>query len=198
MTGRQGEAALIVIDVQQGFDDPVWGQRNNPECESNIGALISAWRERRWPVVFVRHDSRTTGFPLSPGQPGNAFKAVIDGEPDLLVVKHTNSAFYGSPDLHAWLQRHGHDAVTICGITTNHCCETTARMAANLGYETRFIIDATCTFDRQDLGGSWISADEIARVTAANLNGEFATVTTTEQALAALAGSGSGPDQRRL
>ncbi len=173
--------ALIVVDVQQGFDDPVWGRRNNPDCESNIAALIAAWRPRNWPLVFVRHDSRLSESPLSPGVPGNAFKAVVDGPPDLLVSKHTNSAFYGTPDLHHWLQAHRISGVAVCGITTNHCCETTARMAGNLGYETTFVIDATCTFDRQDLSGNWIRADELARITAANLNGEFASVLDTRQ-----------------
>ncbi|MDQ6607982.1 MAG: cysteine hydrolase [Actinomycetota bacterium] len=196
MADWQRTHALIVVDVQQGFDEPCWGRRNNPACESNIVALVAAWRERQWPVVFVRHDSRNPTAPLSPAGPGNALKAVLGGEPDLLVAKQTNSAFYGTPDLHAWLQQRGLDAVSICGITTNHCCETTARMAGNLGYETKFVIDATHTFDRQDLGGEWVSADELTRITAANLNGEFATVLATGQVLAALTPGRDGP--RRL
>jgi len=33
--------ALIVVDVQRGFDDAgYWGRRNNPSCESNVAALI--------------------------------------------------------------------------------------------------------------------------------------------------------------
>jgi nicotinamidase-related amidase len=67
----------------------------------------------------------------------------------------------------------------ICGITTNQCCETTARMAGNLGYRTLFAVDATHAFDRRDLNGGVIPADEIVRVTAANLEGEFATVVPT-------------------
>lgn len=104
------------------------------------------------------------------------------------MIKHVNSAFYGSPDHHAWLQNHGHHALTICGITTNHCCETTARMAGNLGYETTFAIDATHAFGRKALDGSWISAEEIARVSAANLNDEFATVLTTAEILSGAPG----------
>ena len=38
--------------------------------------------------------------------------------------------------------------MTVCGITTNHYCETTARMAGNLGYDPAFVLDATRTFDR--------------------------------------------------
>lgn len=176
-------SALIVVDVQQGFDDPSWGRRNNRQCEGNIVRLIDRWRTLDWPIVFVHHDSLSPDSPLYPGNPGNALKAQVRGEHDLMVAKHTNSAFYGTPDLHQWLTTHGHDAVTICGITTNHCCETTARMAGNLGYQTTFVIDATCTFDREDLQGRIIPADEISRVTAANLHGEFATVLTTDSLL---------------
>ena len=43
----------------------------------------------------------------------------ITGEPDLLVSKEVHSAFYGEPDLHAWLQKHGISGVAVCGIQTN-------------------------------------------------------------------------------
>lgn len=177
--------ALIVIDVQQGFDQlEYWGPRNNPECEDNIRALLTSWRASGQPVVLVRHDSTGTNSPLRPGQPGNDFKPGIDGPHDLLVSKTVNSAFYGEPDLDAWLKSSGLTAVTICGITTNHCCETTARMAGNLGYDVTFVLDATHTNDRQDAEGTIIPAAEIARITGANLHGEFATVRSTAEVLA--------------
>jgi nicotinamidase-related amidase len=95
------------------------------------------------------------------------------------VTKQVNSAFYGEPNLHAWLLARKIDALVLCGITTNHCCETTARMAGNLGYDVRFVLDATHTFDR---GG--LTADELARATEANLQGEFATVVATADVIA--------------
>jgi nicotinamidase-related amidase len=176
-------AALLVIDVQKAFDDEAfWGARNNPSCEQNVAALIEGWRG---PKVYVRHDSVEPGSPLAAGSPGNAFKDVVTGSPDLLVTKRVNSAFYGDPDLHGWLSERGISGLVICGITTNHCVETTARMAANLGYDVSFVLDATHTFDRAGPDGVVLTADELARATATSLHGEFATVVSTREALAA-------------
>ena len=174
-------AALVVIDVQKGFDDlEYWGSRNNPGCEANVAALLAHWRRNDRPVVFVRHDSDEPQSPLRRDAPGNAFKDVVTGAPDVLITKQTNSCFYGDPDLHQWLQQRAIKRLFLCGITTNHCCETTARMGGNLGYDVNFVLDATHTFDRGDL-----TADELAKATATNLHGEFATVVSTRDALAA-------------
>ncbi len=175
--------ALIVVDVQAGFDDPVWGQRNNPDFEANLAALIAAWRAAERPIVYVRHDSVTPGSPLRPDHAGNAFQPMVDGTPDLLVSKNVNSAFFGTPDLHRWLQEQGITGVAITGIQTNYCCETTARMAGNLGYDTLFVLDATHTFDMAAFGGGTLTADELARVTATNLQDEFADVVMTADLL---------------
>jgi nicotinamidase-related amidase len=163
--------ALVVIDVQKAFDDAAhWGRRNNPACEANVEALIEAWRAAGRPIVFVRHEFETHDWD---------FKDTITGEPDLLVSKTVHSAFYGSPDLHDWLRSRGLDAFAVCGITTDHCVETTARMGGDLGYEVLVVLDATHTFDRTALDGRVISADELARATAASLHEEFATVVST-------------------
>src|SRR3954452_14155231 len=137
--------ALVVVDVQQAFDDAgYWGRRNNPGCEANVAALLAEWRARGRPVVFVRHDSVEDASPLRPGEPGNALKPELTGEPDLLVAKCVNSAFYGEPDLDAWLRGRGISSFALGGITTNHCGETTARMDGNVGYGVLFAI-AACT-----------------------------------------------------
>jgi nicotinamidase-related amidase len=164
--------ALVVVDVQQAFEDAEWGRRNNPACEANVAALIAAWRAAERPLVFVRHEFEGHDW---------AFKDIVSGEPDLLVSKQVNSAFYGSPDLDAWLRERGLGAIVLCGITTDHCVETTARMGANLGYDVLFALDATHTFDRTGPDGTVMTADELARATATQLHEEFATIVSTAE-----------------
>lgn len=175
--------ALVVVDVQQGFDDTeYYGDRNNPSCENNIAALLTAWNSQGWPVVYVRHDSEEPRSPLHPSKSSNAFKPILEANsPDLLVVKSAHSAFYGDPDLDGWLRGHGISSLAICGIQTNICCETTARMAADLGYDVMFILDATYTFDVHPPDGQPVRAREIARTTSLNLANGFASVVFTSE-----------------
>ena len=175
--------ALVVVDAQQGFDDPWWGPRNNPACDDNIAALARSWSELDRPLVRVRHDSENSYSPLHPSNPGNRLKPYLTDEPDVLVTKQVNSAFHGSPDLHAWLQGRDLVGIVVCGITTNHCCETTARVGGNLGYDVLFALDATHTFDRTGPDGTTLTADQLATATATNLHDEFATVVSTEELL---------------
>ncbi|MDF2990222.1 MAG: amidase [Microbacterium sp.] len=166
--------ALVVIDMQRGFDDlAFWGPTANPECEANVAALIQRWTSEGEPIVVVRHDSLSAGSPLHPSAPGHALvDAVAAVDPDVLVTKNVNSAFYGDPDLHAWLGERGIRDLVICGIQTNMCVETTARMAGNLGYDVTVALDATRTFD---LTGEIAGIGAVSR-TAAELMADTALV----------------------
>lgn len=181
------DTALVVIDVQQGFDDAsFWGRRDNPDAEQHIGLLLDAWQTSGRPVVVVQHTS-VSSAPLLADAPGHALKPVVaDARPALLVDKQVNSAFYGTPDLHAWLTAAGIRQLVLCGIQTNMCVETTARMAGNLGYDVVLPLDATHTFDLAGPDGTVLRAEDLARATATNLHGGgFARVVTTAEVLAA-------------
>jgi nicotinamidase-related amidase len=176
-------AALIAIDVQQGFETPGWGRRNNPAMEENGRALIGAWRATGRPLVHTRHDSATPGSPLAPGQAGNHFKlgfAPLSGE--LVLPKTVNSAFIGS-DLEAWLRRAGIRQLVMFGIATDMCVSTTARMGANLGFEVVVAADACHTWDQVGHDGRWLDADTIHRANLATLHTEFARVVETKALL---------------
>ncbi|MFF5900428.1 cysteine hydrolase family protein [Streptomyces argenteolus] len=187
-------AALVVVDVQRGFEDETyWGPRNNPEADRKIAELLDAWQTSGRPVVFVRHDSLKPDSPLRVGGAGNAFKEYVEERrgkgtgPELFLTKSVNSAFYGTPDLDAWLRAAGVRQIVVAGIQTNMCAETTARMGGNLGYEVFFALDATHTYDAVGPWGWKLSADELARATAVTLHGGgFAKVVRSEELVAAV------------
>ncbi|MFD9390276.1 cysteine hydrolase family protein [Streptomyces sp. NPDC060000] len=189
-------AALVVVDVQKGFEElDFWGARNNPGADDNIAALIDVWQGSGRPVVFVRHDSVKPGSPLRPGYEGNDFKEYVEERrgkgagAELFLTKTVNSAFLGTPDLGAWLTAQGISQIVVAGIQTNMCAETTARMGGNLGYDVLFAYDATYTFDLEGPFGWRRSAEEIAQASAVSLHGGgFARVVTTEEIVGAAGG----------
>lgn len=187
--GEMTTTALIVIDVQQGFDDPVWGEPNNPAALDTIAQLVAAWQEAGQPIVLVRHDSVEAGSPLRPGDHGNALVPFLDAvEPALFVTKSVNSAFHGDVDLHAWLLEQHVDGIVLAGIQTNMCVETTARVGGNLGHRVSVVLDATRTFPLAGPDGAVLTADELTRATAANLHGGgFARIVSTADTVAELA-----------
>jgi nicotinamidase-related amidase len=179
-------STLLVVDVQQGFDAPFWGRRNNPHLEQRVSDLLRVWRGTGRPVVHVRHMSTDPSSPLRPGQPGNAFKpetAPLAGE--AVIEKRVNSAFIGT-SLDADLRRAGCRGLVIVGLTTNHCISTTARMAGNLGFVTWVVSDATATFDRVGPDGLAHRAEQIHAMALSDLDGEFATVVETADVVAAV------------
>lgn len=179
--------ALLIIDWQQAFRDlGFWGPRNNPDAEANAGRLIAAWRATGLPVIHVQHHSRTPGSPLAPSAPGAApepFAEPQAGEP--VFVKHVNAGFIGT-GLEAHLRAAGIEALTVAGVSTDHCVSTTVRMAANLGFAVTLAGDACFTFDRQSPEGATLPADAVHQAHLASLHGEFAAVTPTAAILASI------------
>ncbi len=181
-------AALIVVDVQRAFDEweAAGKRRNNPHAVERIVDLLNAFRDRGLPVFHIRHEGTRPNSSFLPGGTGYPVKdeaRELAGE--AVIVKRVNSAFIGT-DLEARLRAAKIGTLVICGATTNHCVETTTRMAGNLGFDARLVRDATWTFDRVGPDGDTHSAEDIHAMTLANLNNEFALIVSAAEAIAAL------------
>jgi nicotinamidase-related amidase len=181
--------ALLVVDVQRAFDEweAAGKQRNNPQAIARIAELLSAFRDRGAPIFHIRHEGTRPNSSFRPGSTGYAVKdeaREMAGEP--VIVKRVNSAFIGT-DLEARLRGCGAKTLVVCGATTNHCVETTTRMAGNLGFDACLVRDAAWTYDRTGPDGDMHSAEDIHAMTLANLNGEFARIVSTAEIVATLA-----------
>ncbi|HEY0156681.1 MAG TPA: isochorismatase family protein [Thermoanaerobaculia bacterium] len=165
------DTALLVIDIQDSFKYSAerWASRNNPGFEKNVTELIGAFREASLPVIFVLHTDPDPGFRTTDPQFRLMdFLGRRENEP--LIVKNTRNAFT-STDLQQRLDALGVRKVVISGISTEQCCETTTRVAADLGYDVDFVTEATATFPIGSL-----TADQIAERTEAVLSGRFARI----------------------
>ncbi len=183
MKKLENDTALIIIDVQKGFDDPNWGVRNNLQAEENIKRLLTAWRESERPIFHIRHLSKHSDSPLNPNDPRSEIKDIVKPIGDEPVIqKHVNSAFIGT-NLEQLLRAGEINTLVITGLTTPHCVSTTARMAGNFGFDTYIVADGTAAFEAVGHDGKHFSAEEIHETTLATLHGEFGTVVETEAVL---------------
>lgn len=180
--------ALIVVDVQRAFDEweAAGKRRNNPHAVARIVDLLEAFRSAAAPIFHIRHlgiRPKSSFLPDGSGYPVKDEARERAGEP--VIVKRVNSAFIGT-DLEARLRAADINTLVICGATTNHCVETTTRMAGNLGFDSRLVRDATWTFDRIGPDGDPHSAEDIHAMTLSNLSGEFARIVASAEVVAAL------------
>ena len=144
---NKSSRALIVIDVQESFRQSLlWVTISNPDIVHDVNRLVRHARESGDLVVWVLHAEPGSGGPFDPVsglvryQDGLA--AAQPGEPE---VRKTSHNAFTTTNLGQILTEHGVGSVTVCGIRTEQCCETTARLASDLGYEVTFVTEATAT-----------------------------------------------------
>jgi nicotinamidase-related amidase len=180
------KSALIVIDMQCGFDDLAWGSRNNPGLEGCVALLLRACRDAGVPIIHAHHHSTHPLGLFQPGTRGCEPKpqaAPRNGE--AVYYKRVNSAFIGTT-LERDLRDQGIENLVIVGLTTNHCISTTVRMAGNLGFDTYVVADATAAFERCGADGRLRAADEVHNAALGDLHGEFAEVVDARTIISAL------------
>ncbi|MFI6254592.1 cysteine hydrolase family protein [Micromonospora zamorensis] len=199
-------AALVVIDVQESFRQrPIWAYGSNPDLVRQVERLVAAARERGDLVVWVLHSEPGTGGLFDPVL---GHVRLIDGlvpaEGEPTLVKTAHNAFT-TTNLQQVLTQVGIQDITVCGIRTEQCVETTARVGSDLGYRMTFVTDATLTFPipHRDLPETatvaeiladprTLSNEEIVTRTEYALAGRFATIRTVDEVTgAALAGTRS-------
>ncbi|RGC66394.1 Streptothricin hydrolase [Micromonospora sp. MW-13] len=199
-------SALLIIDVQESFRQrPIWAYASRPDIVGQVTRLVDAARSRRDLVVWVLHAEPGTGTVFDPAS-GHVRLidglCPADGEPTL--VKTAHNAFT-TTNLQQLLTLAGIVDLAVCGIRTEQCVETTARIGCDLGYRMTFVTDATVTFPtpHRDLPATatlaeiladprTLPVEEMVTRTEYALAGRFATIRTVAELTGDEAGQQSG------
>lgn len=187
--------ALIVIDVQESFlQQPIWAVSSCPGIAGRVSALVTAARERGDLVIWVLHAEPGSGGAFDPDSGHVRLMDGLAAGPGEPVLTKTSHNAFTTTSLQQILTSRGIRDLVICGIRTEQCCETTARVAADLGFQVTFVTEATATTPiphRDFPAGCSVTeiladprtlrtADIIARTEYA-LAGRFATIATVGQ-----------------
>jgi nicotinamidase-related amidase len=187
-------SALIIIDVQESFrQQPMWAAISNPRICAQVSRLAEAARARRDLIVWVLHAEPGTGTVFDPASGHvHLIKGLAPREGEKVMTKTTYNAL--TPNLQQLLTALGIGEVVICGIRTEQCCETTARVAADLGFDVTFVTDATATspIEHRDAPAGrpvaeiladprTLPADDVVARTEYALAGRFATIRTVAE-----------------
>lgn len=191
--------ALIVIDVQESFRArPLWATISDPKIADQVNRLVRLARQAGDLVVWVLHTAPGTGDVFDPAVGHVRLMEELeqaDGEP--LIHKTSHNAFT-TTNLQQLLTERGIHELTVCGIRTEQCVETTTRVASDLGYQVTFVTDATATnpIPHRDAPADQsvaelladprtLPAEDVIKRTEYALAGRFATIATVDQLEAA-------------
>jgi nicotinamidase-related amidase len=175
--------ALIVVDVQESFRQrESWAESSNPGIVAQVNRLVAHARAKGDLVVWVLHSEPGSGGVFDPARGHVRLMdglAAQTGEP---VVHKTSHNAFTTTNLHQLLTGRGVRRLTVCGIRTEQCCETTARVACDLGFKVDFAIDATATEPIKHRDGQAIlSTKDILERTEYALHQRFANVRTVDE-----------------
>ncbi|MES3676655.1 isochorismatase family protein [Halomonas elongata] len=167
--------ALLMIDVQASFPArDYWDEALAAPWRERQHALLALARQAGIPLVRIYHEEPGSATPFDPE---HGLIRPLEGfdEPSAATFhKRAHNAFTDT-ELERWLHDRGIERLIISGIRTEQCCETTTRVAADLGFEVDFVSEATLTFPMTRLGRTW-SAEDIRARTELVLEGRFARI----------------------
>lgn len=187
--------ALLVIDVQESFRArKSWDLINHPNIAERCNRLVAAARKTGDLVIWVLHTEPGSGGVFDPAS-GNVrlLEPLQPGDGEPVLTKTSHNAFT-TTNLQQILTSHGIGEIVISGIRTEQCCETTARLGSDLGYQVTFVVDATATqqlaapglsldrdFDQVINDPRTLPAEAVVERTVYALADRFATITTLDE-----------------
>ncbi len=188
MNAMSGPVPLIILDVQEAIDRPVWDGKSNPQYLNVIQQLLGHWRANGWPVLHIRHDEQAPESSYYVNGPWNRIKQEVAPLPgETVVVKQQNCAFIHT-ELDALLKQMQVKRLVLTGVVIHNSMDATIRAGKALGYHIILPSDATTAVPVKGAQGKIWDADTVHQLTLALLGGEYAEVMTAGEVIAQFGG----------
>lgn len=175
-------SALIIIDIQNDYFKGGRNELFQPEkAASNARRALDYYREKGLPVYHVQHISNREGAAFFlPGTDGAEIHQIVKPKPgEKVFVKHAPNSFFDT-GLADELLDHHIGKITVCGMMSHMCIDTTVRASKDLGIAATVLHDA-CTTKDLIWNNTTIPAATVHNAFMAALQGLFATVVSTEE-----------------
>ncbi|MEM9937980.1 MAG: isochorismatase family protein [Pseudomonadota bacterium] len=175
---------LVILDVQDAINQPIWDGKNNPDYLSVIENLLGKWREHGWPVIHVKHDEATPSSTYYSDGPWNAIQKSVSPRPsETVVIKYQNCAFIRT-DLEKTLVELGAKQFVLVGVVIHNSMDATIRAGKALGYDIILPTDATTAVPVTASDGRHWDAHDVFQITLAILGNEYAALSSSKEIIA--------------
>lgn len=137
-SNESAKTALLIIDIQDFYFPGGKMELVNPQAAANNAAiLLTYFRDKGMPVIFIKHESDVQSDIQSTVKPKEGEK---------IFTKKEISSFNGT-GLDEYLKSIGVKNLIICGMQTHMCVEGAVRAGYDLGYKITLVHDACATRD---------------------------------------------------
>ena|SRR5688572_5242640 len=176
------DTALVVIDIQNDyFPGGTMDLEGAEAAGGKAGMAIKSFRDRKLPVIHIRHLSVRPGATFFlPGTRGAEIHASVQPASGETVIEKNFPNSFRSTSLREVLERQGVKNLVVAGMMTHMCVDASVRHAADLGYKVTLLGDA-CATRAQSYAGETVPARQVHAAFLAALNGFYAKVMNTHE-----------------
>ncbi|KAI1365889.1 Isochorismatase-like protein [Xylaria arbuscula] len=175
-TASTSDSTLVIIDAQNEYATGLLKTEDIESTRAANAALLEKYRVANAPVVHVVHKTPDGAPVFTPGTAlAEEFDELKPKDSESLVVKQAPGSFTGT-QLQEILEKTGRKKVVLTGYMAHVCVSTTARQAAERGWDV--IIPKDAVGDRHIPG---VEAAELVRVALSEIADAFGTVVESKE-----------------
>jgi nicotinamidase-related amidase len=165
------DSVLIIIDAQNEYAEGKLQVANVAESRKVIAALLEKYRAANGSIVHVVHATPEGAPVFTPGTNlAQEFDELKPKDGEAIIQKNYPGSF-AKTDLQEVLDKTGKNKVVLTGYMAHVCVSTTARQAAERGFDV--LIPEDAVGDRNIPG---VDADQLVKVALSEIGDAFGTI----------------------